>query len=307
MDRWSWRYWLAFALAICGLLLLAIYCLHPAFNDLSFRVNPSLASNFGSFVGGFIGSLFSLAGVLLLFETLIRQQRIFQRQQFETRFFEMVRFHRENVSEMVHKIPQEENVEVTGRRVFLQMRRQYGEILSLLKKDYSNLLTTDEVLDISYLILFFGVGSDSLDMLRYKLSKYKDKKEVTEKIIEELRKKKSKGLKTVYFGGHQSRLGHYFRHLFQSVKYIDSQSFLSEAEKYEYVKTLRAQFSTEELVIFFFNSLSQLGEQWEQAVARSEHKLVTKYKFIKNIPQGFTFGIEPKNYYKFEYEYEENP
>lgn len=107
------------------------------------------------------------------------------------------------------------------------------------------------------------------------------------------------------FGGHMSRLGHYFRHLFQTVNYIHSAKFLTPIEKYNYVKILRAQLSTEELVIFFFNALSQFGEKWEMAVTDKKDRLITEYHFIKNIPLGFTFGISPKKYFKFTYEYEE--
>lgn len=94
-----------------------------------------------------------------------------------------------------------------------------------------------------------------------------------------------------YYGGHQFRLGHYFRHLYQSVTYIDKQKNLSYKEKYKYIKILRGQLSNYEQLIFFFNSLSEIGRIWEfETKANPEQKiainnrLVTKYSLIKNIP-----------------------
>src|SRR5690606_14384085 len=99
-----------------------------------------------------------------------------------------------------------------------------------------------------------------------------------------------------YYGGHQYKLGHYFRHLFQTVKYIDEKTILNYDEKYDYMKTLRAQLSTIEQYIVFFNSLSFMGRAWEfdNIVDDTSNKhrdkwLITKYNFLKNIPDLYPF------------------
>ncbi len=93
-----------------------------------------------------------------------------------------------------------------------------------------------------------------------------------------------------YYGGHQFRLGHYFRHIFQTVEFIHTQENLKEKAKYDYIKHLRGQFSTDEQIIFFLNSISQLGRRWElenkkdgSSVVVKDH-LITHYQLIKNIP-----------------------
>ncbi len=105
---------------------------------------------------------------------------------------------------------------------------------------------------------------------------------------------------TKYYGGHQFRLGHYFRHLFQTVKFINNQSKLSYNDKYEYVKILRAQLSTYEQAVLFINSLSTMGYAWEldpqipehlSAWGRKNFELITKYNMIKNLPEEGLFGI----------------
>lgn len=95
-----------------------------------------------------------------------------------------------------------------------------------------------------------------------------------------------------FYGGHQHKLGHYYRHLFQTVHYINNQQILTYAEKYDYIKTLRAQLSTPEQYLLFFNSISTMGRKWELRESLSQEKaidynklLITKYNLVKNIPQ----------------------
>jgi hypothetical protein len=99
------------------------------------------------------------------------------------------------------------------------------------------------------------------------------------------------------FKGHQARLGHYFRHLFQTVTYIDRQPSLSYSEKYEYIKTLRAQFSTQEQVLLFLNSMSELGAAWERGNRDMNKQLITKYNLLKNIPDGFPAVASVREFY----------
>ena len=58
---------------------------------------------------------------------------------------------------------------------------------------------------------------------------------------------------------------------------------------------------------FFYNSLSTHRIQWELGVSDNNRQLVTKYNLIKNIPQGFTGDLNPKDYYpNVEYEFDDN-
>lgn len=105
-----------------------------------------------------------------------------------------------------------------------------------------------------------------------------------------------------YYGGHQFRLGHYFRHLYQSYKYLNGCSSLSEVQKYAYGKMYRAQLSTYEQALLFVNSISSIGMKWEFAPERTESdgsyaKLITKFNLIKNLPGQHLFGIRYNTYY----------
>lgn len=72
--------------------------------DKNKPLNLELASNFGEFVGGAVGTIFSFVGVILLFETLSFQRKefrsnrsVFVHQQFDNTFFELIQLHKENV------------------------------------------------------------------------------------------------------------------------------------------------------------------------------------------------------------------
>ncbi|UKJ07922.1 putative phage abortive infection protein [Solitalea lacus] len=119
-----------------------------------------------------------------------------------------------------------------------------------------------------------------------------------------------------FYGGHQYKLGHYFRHLFQTVKYINDQENLTYGEKYNYIKTLRAQLSTIEQYLIFFNSLSFMGRAWELEYVNKDASdyeinkwLMTKYNFIKNLPDLFLLNeINIKQYYpEIHFEFENEP
>lgn len=105
-----------------------------------------------------------------------------------------------------------------------------------------------------------------------------------------------------YYGGHRFRLGHYFRHLYQSYKYLNGSDYLNEDQKYAYGKMYRAQLSTYEQALLLVNSISSIGMKWEFTPDSSESdenhsKLITKYNLIKNLPGQHLFGIRYKTYY----------
>lgn len=349
----------------------------------------------GDFIGGVIGTILSVVGFYFLYITLVEQRKSieiqresFERERLESKFFELVKMHRENVSELQYdSIKHIENggliefrkSEYEGKAVFniifnqfidcrneldsfFRMKRVYEPSYKdkLLSNQYvkeNNLsLTVLAKIDICYSIVFYGVGSEGLLLLkekfrgRYKekfvndilnfislkpaenieilnkwnrvLNKsYKSKKvRLTNDIIYKRQENKfrdpqgsdndiienyhNKFIK--YYGGHQFRLGHYFRHLFQIVKYINEQEEIAFKVKYEYIKTLRAQLSTYEQAILLLNSLSTMGYPWEiqpeintslKSYNVKDFRLITKYNLIKNIPGSTIFGIDFRKIY----------
>ncbi len=361
-----------------------IYFLAAVLNNYSLPLkgeSPDLenSSKIGDFIGGVVGTIFSLAGVILLIWTLREQRESFHRERLESIFFEMVKFHRENVSEIRYSyydptISTDKSHRVTAekrkvfRLIFSDFKAAYEELEALFASSsendiyvsgYIDLLNSNQTIqerqidllqyariDITYLIIFFGVGEEGRETIlkitknRYNknfielavdLAALKPKKEsknwevwqrnnysffpfeTSIAILEKRRDSKYESgfLNGItysgdpviyhnpfytddynkYYGGHQFRLGHYFRHFFQTVNYIDGEKSLNYLDKYKYLKILRGQMSTYEQIIFFLNSLSTIGRVWEfekrykanEAYKKNRH-LITKYNLIKNIP-----------------------
>jgi len=218
---------------------------------------------------------------------------------FENRFYMMLSIHRDNVNA----------IDVNGRRgreIFIYMIEELRFIYLAIHNFYNNKqdmlkdkveLSESQIYQIAYLSFFFGIGNRSTALVKDLVGKEyenfidtvhthfvrKTLGTVTESedYSEQLLSRKIYFKKVYVPGvGHQRRLSHYVRHLFQVVKFVDDQSaeFLSLEQKYEYLSNLRAQLSTHEQLLLFYNSLSVLGSPW------IELKYIEKYSLIKSVP-----------------------
>ena len=317
-----------------------------------YPILPEYWSFYGSFIGGF----------LLIF-TLLYQIRVFRKQQIEAKFFELIKYYRDNLLEMKSRNPfyyRDRNGRdvdeefIYGRRVMKTIFEQYlvgrklaKQILDGKKQPENESSGFDRIVkaytaykwdhvpdktvwqeqyqisEIAYLITFWGIPKDIDIELSKCLSKIIHEDQVI-KLLEivksipalfecgmnakslmimltgkdnPIKVRSPSGLVT-FFGGHQYHLGHYFRHFYQAVKYIDSQPWwlLGGIEKYEYIKTLRAQLSNYEQALLFINSLTELGRKWEYENP-SKSELISKYNLIKNLPEYFIPDMKPQYYY----------
>lgn len=298
--------WFAIVFLIIGLItMISLPFIDPYAGNGT--IDQEKAADFGSFVSGYIGTFFLLISIVILILSLSSQKKSSQLQQFETKFLDLLKLHRENVSEL--KLNNKEQ-----RNVFVILRNEFQDLYEIVKELYEDIddKKNRSKANITYIILFFGLGETSTPMVKSLLSNYNN--QMIDKIIAkvELYRKEKGSAELKYlkkfrldnyypFNGHQSRLAHYFRHLFQTIKYIDNQDFLTTVEKKHYAKTLRAQLSNHELAIFFYNSISILGKEWSE---NKETDFIKEYELIKNLPlEGFTFDLNPEDYYDQDYEW----
>jgi hypothetical protein len=73
-----------------------------------------------------------------------------------------------------------------------------------------------------------------------------------------------------------NRFDHYFRHLYRIFKYIDTTNLINDEERYEYACIIRSQLSDYELIMLFFNGLSDNGKE-------KFKPLIEKYAILKNM------------------------
>ncbi|MCG8344054.1 MAG: putative phage abortive infection protein [Chlorobiales bacterium] len=69
-------------------------------------------------------------------------------------------------------------------------------------------------------------------------------------------------------------IGHYFRNLYHIVRFVHRID--NKEEKERYIKFLRAQLSVYEMVLLFFNGLSEIGAEFKP--------MIEKYALLKNLP-----------------------
>lgn len=86
----------------------------------------------------------------------------------------------------------------------------------------------------------------------------------------------------LFYGAHQEYVGHYFRNLYHIIKFIDNQENLSNNDKSYYVSLVRAQLSTYELLLIFYNSLSKYG-------CEKFLPLIIRYDLLQNMNQDLLF------------------
>lgn len=83
------------------------------------------------------------------------------------------------------------------------------------------------------------------------------------------------------FTGHYDELNHYYRHLYQTVKTIANHdtNIMPYKEKRKYLKILRAQLTTDEQTLLFYNWISEYGSDWEN----EKNHFFTTFRMIHNI------------------------
>lgn len=161
------KHWLPLSFAVLIFAGMNLFLLAHTYHGRS--MDAQTAGEFGDFIGGYFGPLFSLLGIFLLIVT-IREQRqatsdqiaSAEKQAFQERFFELLTIHRDNANEV--KI-----LETTGRKVFVHLIDEWREILrfvSSVAKVNNFSLSQRELLQVSYYCLFFGMGEQSSRMLQ---------------------------------------------------------------------------------------------------------------------------------------------
>lgn len=379
---------------VVSLLISSVFLFRVLTNGLNVwgdEIKYDITGQVGDFIGGVVGTVLSGAGFYFLYmtlvaqrESIIEQKKAFERERFESKFFELINLHKENVNEMSYnKIKDTNDNPIEGRKVFNAINKEYVECLrevkryskiygtkDFIRKEYKifleNLINKNDLkkisiydlayIDIAYTIIYFGVTKDGeilvknnflrkynddffYTLLRFIKLKpnlgYRDNTIAWNKFIalpigelsiicDLLIKNKNNKLfqykiegydiisnyqKIKFYGGHQHRLGHYYRHLFQTFKYLSLQKIFNTNEKYFFAKTLRAQLSNYEQTLLFVNSISEFGFSWELFPETDdkgkELKLITTYQLIKNMSGKRVLDVDCQTFYKkvnFEFE-----
>ncbi len=299
------------------------------------------AGNIADTINGIAGPFIALASAFIIFLAFWAQIESNRFERFETHYYELLHLHKENVEEMSingkERILQVrgpnptfdvERITIENRKVFPAMYLEfhycfvlcqsiYDEMKDQIPEKYSDI----DLIQMSYPFFWAGVGQTS-DLLTQSLSKHYNgklinrlKEDLTKlnteykalnpptKIVKDRNGKELslENLRYRPFSGHLSRLGHYYRHLFQTVKYIITNrknKIITDDETENYLKTLRAQLSDFEQVMLYYNALSGYGSAW------FDDDYFTEYRMVHNMPMDLvTFGCLPHDHPVFKKPY----
>lgn len=76
--------------------------------------------------------------------------------------------------------------------------------------------------------------------------------------------------------GYNEKLGVYYRHLYQIAKFVALKEGISEQTRYQYMRLLRSQLSDYEQVLLYYNSLTKIGEAWDECLIANDLKYKCK-------------------------------
>ena len=214
---------------------------------------------FGDFVGGTMNPLFAFSGLMALLYTIVLQSRelknsaeqlkksafalegqneLLTKQSFEATYFQLLQLYGSVVrglSVTTNVTRMQPNIEVSTRST---------EDRECLKHLYERLVSSNLV----------KVSRGDHNLTREQAIN-----------VEYLR----------FYSTYGHVLGHYFRTLYNIVKFVDEAS-ITENEKQKYVKLLRAQLSKYELALMLYNMLSEKGRT-------DLVRLAKKYNLLKHL------------------------
>lgn len=200
------------------------------------------------------------------------QREQFNKNKFENQFYEMLSIHRENVSNLstqgikfgLDNIQLTERLshEISGIKSLPYLLSEFELCLSLANKHF----TKDNLkfrVNKAYHLFWQGIDEKSRGINQFCDLALTAKERLNNQI----------------FLGHSNQLAHYYRQLFQTVKYIVYQSGYSYEEKRNFIRLLRSQLPNEEQVLLFYNWFSDYGIEWENG----KNRFFTDYRMIHNL------------------------
>lgn len=225
--------------AIILLVIVALTYIVPR-TGLPIGTDPDKWGAFGDFFGGTLNPIF---GVLTLFGLLITiwlqmETLAVQRTELKASTKELANSNR--ALYIQNKTMQAQNFEGT----FFQMLRRQSELLESIT--YKN-----------------NTGIEAVNLLVQRLRE---------------RSLQGSGPQDAYeaiYNQNNSSLGPYFRNLYHTLKLIDKNQNLDERDKISYSSLFRAQFSSKEIILIFYNCLSEVGAGLKP--------LVIEYRMLKHI------------------------
>jgi hypothetical protein len=250
-TKWAWIFvWVGFLIGVIGLIFFIV-----SGSDNVYSLNL-----LGDFYGGTVASLWSLAGLFFIYVAFLGQKQQLLNQQIEIMYSQLeVKYTRLEL-EGQKKEMIEQNKTLRQQRfenTFFQLLRNHQEIVNAIDLRKATNMTLQ-----------------GRDCFRHFNDKFNESVGNTLGDIKGIAHTIKGYMK--FYDVNQANLGHYFRHMYRILKFIDESEEISDTEKYKYSNFLRALLSSYELVLIFYNGLGDYGKE-------KFKPLIEKYSILKNL------------------------
>lgn len=243
---------------------------------------------FGDYFGGILNPFLAFFGLIMLLATLIQTQKelnltrkelqkpsealktqaITQKvQRFEGTFFQLLSLH-QNIVESIDLYNTKSKQTTNGRDCFKPFYKRFEKIF---------VETVGSRVDPFFIInSHTRKATDLLNEL--------DQEVLTSQLnnIDSI-----KDAYDQFYIDNQAEIGHYFRSMYNIIKFINNSN---SEDKRLYTNLLRAQLSVYELLLLFYNCLSDLGE-------KRFKPLVEEYALLKSLPNKLLLDKSHRRFY----------
>lgn len=305
---------LALVFIIAGIII-SIFYLILIFSGLinddktSFLQSTSIA---GDFVGGVVGSLWSLAGILLFYIALTYQTKEIKNQEAQ------IALQREELKNQITELKETRDVFLLQNfeNTFFNLLKYQRELVNNIKCEIilggvKEKIVGAQFFEFSRIVLMRTYDfylpdnrrQSSIENIKYVNDIYYARQEIYE-LTELIRPTQNDELRIrhcydLYLKRFSDNINHYFRHLYSILKFIKQHE--KDLEKYrvpeEYSRILRAQMTLAELFLTFYNGL----------YFPKMKLLLEEYDIVKNLYVDELLNTSHELHYKtkLKYKYEE--
>lgn len=285
--NWTKRHFLAilcsmaFAITLFALLAPWFFATHSS--SVAFNSETGVIGDTFGIMNPFVAiaaAIITFAAFWAQYQANQEMQKNSYRMQFEHQFYEMLKIHCDNVKHlhldnMFDAITGISNYfSINGQDFIRNLLDEFNKIYTYVKENIEH-TDNDKVFLVSYYIFYFGQNA-AYNNGRIDNKTYSSFQSMT----------------TIYpwfanfAHGHLDQLSSYYRHLYLTVKTVVQldNRVLSYGEKRQFLRILRAQLSSAEQTLLYYNWKSGCGEKWEEdsSITNGNH-FFTDYRMIHNI------------------------
>jgi len=253
--------WMAYFAVACSMLIL---CVYGFYFDGEISTSQEHWAWFGDFIGGILNPIYAFLALIALLLTISLQLK------------EMKATRKELKSASQAQISQDKRLEIQSfENSFFQMLRLHNDILNSIDLVRGSGAHNSPVI--------VTTGRDCF------VSMHKRLKAIYHQRSESQRDESTLIVDAYYafYEYNQSNLAHYFRYLYNILKFIDKSTI---SNKRFYSNLLRAQLSNHELVIIFYNCLTSYGNEQFRPLA-------IEYSLFNNLPEKLLLNPGHKQLY----------